>query len=1441
MKKRTKLILKRSVSLLLVCAMVLCSPATDSGLLKGIFPDMSQTANAAEGQIPDDTALDSQVVPDAVLLEYLKGLLAAEGIPSPTVKDLAELEADMVIPSGVGNLTGLGYARSAGSFDISNCTSVTEIAANEFNSCTMTRVVLPSSITKLGDNAFKECSKLTDINLNYIDWFGKYALTGCSALTDASIATMKTSLNYLGEGAFSGCTSITQAAVPVISSDIQGEDQAHSVPKSLLEGCVNLSKVTFYDTALQTISDKAFERTGELQFNVGNPSGAWSDSLPAGIAYINASAFSSSKIKSIDLSMTQVEELKNATFYSADLSEGISLPETLKVMRESVFARSNLTEIDMPNSVTSIGKQCFQYTKKLETLILSTELTTIPEAAFQGAGATNIVAEGGSNYNNDQSTDGDSTVLDVSFHEATPAESKLVSIEKEAFNLSTVGAYDNTFLAELTQLQTIGEKAFAYTDFQEIIIPSTVNSLGAQAFNGMYYLTDVIFEDGSQVKEIPEMCFGSNKDVSNTMTFGDWCLDSVQLPEGLERIGDYAFGHCRLLTTVGYKDNMYQGEVNFPSTLLEIGEGAFMKCATFSEKGTTTFFKLIIVDENIGINKVTIPDSVTAIGKAAFKECSMLEEMTIGNGVTEIPAEMCNGCGEYPDTNREKAYLLPTSSPKAVSNPDLTEKDYTPIEFIGLKKLTLSDNITTIGEKAFFECYALAEFADPKDGSKTIDLPESLEEIGKSSFSKCKSLTEVRFPTALKKIGESAFAEASQYIDEVYKPYSKEYKIYHQYYGLKTADFQFTTQLETIEKNAFAKTNLNKINFPDSLTKISAGICNGCYNLGTVTMSKDVTLVSDDSFKDCYRLSDMTIPFAAEWEDGLFSGAAANMNNGLTVKNTPADVIDLNIIVGRDNTMTLNCFKHFTDTTLTLTDTTMYVDDEQNDLLKYDSNEYISAKQESSQIILTGKKEGTAPVKVTGKIDLFNQNLNYSNMTISISQDYNINVTRLPIESITLASDAMTEIDGVKEIYLAYAEKPAQKTVTAEFAPADTTDILTWTVEDGSIAEVSDATVKGGVSTVKITPLAIGDTILSVSSPTTEETCKVCVRVPAKSIKLTESSVSLDIGVEKEITADITYATELEKDAATYPERLVYSSSDESVVTVDPNTGKIKTVGEGKATITVKALASGKTVKCSVTVKAGFKPTVKSVTIENKNPIMNVGSQLPLTATVLPAEADQTLSWSSSDEKIATVANGVVTAYRAGTVTITATGADNKKATVKVLVKSPAQGLKIRGTNGSTKSIVVKKGAKITLSKFFTNSDCTDTFKFTAKKSKAGSITEDGVVTAKKPGKIVVTLTAYDGETVNATAKFTVKVVKKKVKAKKVNIKGSKSVLVDNRICLSATTKPGKATSTVSWSSSNPSIAKIDSYGVVTGLKPGKVKITAKVNGKKKKVTITVK
>ena len=127
---------------------------------------------------------------------------------------------------------------------------------------------------------------------------------------------------------------------------------------------------------------------------------------------------------------------------------------------------------------------------------------------------------------------------------------------------------------------------------------------------------------------------------------------------------------------------------------------------------------------------------------------------------------------------------------------------------------------------------------------------------------------------------------------------------------------------------------------------------------------------------------------------------------------------------------------------------------------------------------------------------------------------------------------------------------------------------------------------------------------------------------------------------------------------------VTWTSSDETVATV--KNGVITAVREGSATIT--ATADGKSASCVITVKKKIIAVEKIVLSETEKTITKDGT-FTLTATITPTNAtNQTVTWTSSDETVATVKNGVVTAVREGSATITAT-ADGKSASCAVTVE----------------------------------------------------------------------------------------------------------------------------------------------------------------------------
>ena len=229
-------------------------------------------------------------------------------------------------------------------------------------------------------------------------------------------------------------------------------------------------------------------------------------------------------------------------------------------------------------------------------------------------------------------------------------------------------------------------------------------------------------------------------------------------------------------------------------------------------------------------------------------------------------------------------------------------------------------------------------------------------------------------------------------------------------------------------------------------------------------------------------------------------------------------------------------------------------------------------------------------------------------------------------------------------------------------------------------------------------------------------------------------------------------------------------------------------------------------------VKAEFKLNQTSATLYS-------GAAVTLSATT---NLTGDITWKSSDAKVATVdAKGNVKAVNAGTATITAT-LGKVSATFTVTVKNPSITAKADSSVIYTKS---KTTTKINVAKDGVTGNAT----FRSSNKKVATVSANGIVKAKKAGKVNITVQVGNHKQV---VKITVKKPTMKLTKASAKLKKGKKVTIKVKAA---------PVSKVTFKSSNKKVATVSSKGVVKAKKKGTATITVKCNGITKKFKVTVK
>ena len=374
-------------------------------------------------------------------------------------------------------------------------------------------------------------------------------------------------VNQIGEQAFQNCTSLTSVSIP---------DSVVNILSKAFDGCTSLTDVVFSENSkLGYIGTYAFQNCCNLK----------SFDVPVNVNSIGWYAFSkctSLATVSFDKN-SKLNYMGAAAFYGCAFTE-FDIPDGIKTIDQLVFSHcANLTKVNIPNGVKTIGSQAFAYCA-FTSIQLPTELTTIGDTAFMSCkNLKNITIP------TTVTSIGSGALMDCDGLTTVTIPDGFTSVPRFLFD-----DCDNLI---------------------EVILPNSITSIEEYAFNDCLSLRSVNIPNG--VTTIEQFAF-HNCD----------SLITINLPENITSIGQYAFRDCDALTNI-----------TIPNKVTGLEYGMFADCTALSSVTLGTSIEYISTSAFHNCNSlvsVNIPEKVKSIGELAFYNCKKLTTITIPKNVDNI-------------------------------------------------------------------------------------------------------------------------------------------------------------------------------------------------------------------------------------------------------------------------------------------------------------------------------------------------------------------------------------------------------------------------------------------------------------------------------------------------------------------------------------------------------------------------------------------------------------------------------------------------------------------------------------------------------------------------------------------------------------------------------------------------------------------------------------
>lgn len=962
----------------------------------------------------------------------------------------------------------------------------------------------------------------------------------------------------------------------------------------------------------------------------------------------------------------------------------------------------------------------------------------------------------------------------------------------------------NTYGSQAFVAPYVEKKVFEYTldddgnatitkydgNVRALTIPDTLDgytvvAIGSSAFAKNTYLQSVVIPD--TVTVIQESAFAECTNLSQ-----------IHLSDNLEYMYDSAFGYCNSLNNVC-----------IPKTLVECyskdffkGEGGpFRDCINLKnisfEEGITNIPKKLFY-RCTGIEKINIPDTVIMIDDRAFKECTSLKNIQLSNNLTTIGQEAFNGC-----TSLEKVVI-----PNSVT----TIKGAAFLACSKLSDVTLSKNLLSLGGYAFGDCDSLESIEIPKsiettteeyyiqyiygyqwgvfiacDNLKEIIFEKGTTQIAKGMFANNESIEQISIPDTVTLIGDQAFLNCTS-----------------------LSDVQLSQNLITVGQEAFMGcTSITKIKIPDSVTTIKGAAFLACSDLSDVTLSRNLISLGGYAFGDCDSLESIEIP--------------------KSVKDTTSEYYG------------------------------QYIYDYQwGVFIACDNLKNITFEKETTQIVygMFANNESIEKIEIPETVTTIGSDAFYKCTSLT-----EINI---PDTVLTVGSYAFGGCKNLEKVHLPKNIKNIEKGTFKDCSVLKDITIPDTVMKIGDVAfsgctALPQITLPASVQTIgdkafshceALADVKLSEGLTSIGSYAFEHNIALPkVTLPNTLESLGERAfqhcdvlADVDLGAGLKVIPEYCFYEDpaLQKVILPYQFTTVNAGAfanctkltditfNRNVSSVDASalSYKDKTTIHGVKGTYAESFASDNGFKFEA-----LNAPATGITLSKEKIEIAKDKSIRLTASLTPVDTSDELTWTSSNEEVATVEDGVVKAVGLGEAEIVAmAGSVTKSCPVKVY-----QGVNNITLDVTSHTMTIGDFLQLTATIYPKDAEYKDVI-WSSDNEDVAVVDQKGLVQAKAYGKVKITATSKDGglEAVCNVTVEPVAVTEVSLNAKAVTLK------VGETYQLKETILPENATDkTVTWTSSNTKAATV-SGGAVTAVGTGSAVIIVKTNSGAKTASCTV-